>query len=280
LGKNRHFIYQPSLREENIRRLELIEALRGGLASDLVVHYQPVVDLERGRTTGVEALVRWNRGGSLVYPDAFIPAAEGSGLIGAIGDRVLAQVVADAPALAEAAGAPLHLSVNMSAHQLRDPEFVPRVRAAVQSLAPNRLVLEMTETVLVGDDDDTSAALRELKAAGAELAIDDFGVGFSSIGYLQHLPVDILKVDRSFTRDVDSAERAAALFEAILVMAAALDLRVVAEGIERDGQLNWLQAAGCAIGQGFLFATPQPLSQVLELLRDGLDRADLQAASA
>jgi diguanylate cyclase (GGDEF)-like protein len=266
-GKDRFFVYQPSLREENIKRLELIEALRRGIAEDLVVHYQPVVDFDRGRIDGVEALVRWRRNGELVPPDSFIAAAEESGLIVEIGERVLTQVVADAPVLVAAAGGPLGLGVNMSAHQLREPAFVELVRRAVRDLADNRLVLEMTETVLVQDDAETSAVLHQLRALGAQLAIDDFGVGFSSIGYLQHLPVSILKIDRSFTRDIDSDPRAAALVEAILLMGTALDLRVIAEGIERDAQVDRLREAGCTIGQGFLFARPQSLEHVVCTLR-------------
>ena len=128
MGKNRDFVYQPSLREENIRRLELIEALRRGIADELVVHYQPVVDLDDGHILGMEALVRWQRADELVMPDAFIAAAEESGLIVEIGERVLAQVIADAPILVAAAGRPLSLGVNMSAHQLREP-VVPRAGA-------------------------------------------------------------------------------------------------------------------------------------------------------
>ena len=145
----------------------------------------------------------------------------------------------------------------------------------------------MTETVVVTHDEETDAALRKLTAVGARLAIDDFGVGFSSIGYLQHLPVAILKIDRSFTRDVDSSPRAAALVEAILVMGAALDLRVVAEGIERPSQALRLREAGCVVGQGFLYGRPVPLEEVTELLRAGRDAApdhtpvaDLSATTA
>ncbi|MGH8969254.1 MAG: putative bifunctional diguanylate cyclase/phosphodiesterase [Actinomycetes bacterium] len=267
LGKDRYLVYRSSLREENIRRLEMIEELRAGIATDLVVHYQPVVDFERGRIDGMEALVRWRRNGQLVAPDAFIPAAEDSGLVVELGERVLAQVLADAPSLVAAAGRPLTLGVNMSAHQLREPCFVDQVRAAVAALGDSQLVLEMTETVLVSDDDDTVAALRELKALGAKLAIDDFGVGFSSIGYLQHLPVDILKIDRSFTAEVDTHPRAAALIDAILVMGSALGLGVVAEGIERPAQVERLRQAGCPLGQGFLYARPQPLADAVVTLR-------------
>jgi diguanylate cyclase (GGDEF)-like protein len=281
LGKDRFFVYQPSLREENIRRLELIEALRRGIAEELVVHYQPVVDLENDRIDGVEALVRWQRGDTLVLPDAFIHAAEESGLIVELGERVLAQVVADAQILVEAAGHPLNIGVNMSAHQLREPSFADAVRRAVAALGDSRLVLEMTETVVVQDDEESAAMLRQLKALGAMLAIDDFGVGFSSIGYLQHLPVDIIKIDRTFTRDIDSDPRAAALVEAILLMGSALNLSVVAEGIERQTQVQRLRGSGCLIGQGFLFASAEPLSVAVGTLRDwAIGRAAPYAGSS
>jgi predicted signal transduction protein with EAL and GGDEF domain len=269
LGKDRYFLYQPSLREENVRRLELVEALRRDVSTRLVVHYQPIVDLATGDVQGLEALVRWQRPEGLLSPDVFIPAAEESGLIIELGEQVLRQVVGDAEALQQAAGRSLNLGCNMSAHQLRDPRFLDLVQSAVLALGDNQLVLEMTETVVVDHDDETDAALRRLTSVGARLAIDDFGVGFSSIGYLQHLPVDILKIDRSFTRDVDSSPRAAALVEAILVMGAALDLRVVAEGIERVGQAVRLRQAGCEVGQGFLYGRPQPLAATTRLLAGG-----------
>jgi EAL domain-containing protein (putative c-di-GMP-specific phosphodiesterase class I) len=164
----------------------------------------------------------------------------------------------------------------MSALQLRDHQFPDHVAAAVQSLTAtgSRLVLEMTESIVVADDRATAEVLHRLKAAGAMLAIDDFGVGFSSIGYLQHLPVDILKIDRSFTQDVDANSRAAALVEAILLMGQALDLRLVAEGIERRSQADWLRRVGCQIGQGFLYGRPQSLDGTLRLLRTGLPQLD------
>lgn len=267
LGKSQYAMYEGSLRDDRILRLELIEALRAGIERELVVHYQPVISLESGRIAGVEALVRWRRNGSLVPPDLFIPAAEDSGLIVPLGQRVLAQVVADIPQLVAAAGRPIDLAVNMSAHQLHDPDFVDHVRAAVAAFGASRLVLEMTETVLVQDDPHTAETLHRLTSAGARLAIDDFGVGFSSIGYLQHLPVDVLKIDRSFVRDIDAMPRARALVDAILVMASALELDVVAEGIERESQAEVLRVAGCTEGQGFLFARPQPLDEVLQTLR-------------
>jgi diguanylate cyclase (GGDEF)-like protein len=278
LGKDRFFVYQPSLREENVRRLELIEALRRGISTELVVHYQPIIDLARGQVAGVEALVRWQRPDGLIAPDAFIVAAEESGLISELGERVLARMVEDAPSLALAAGRALTMGCNMSAHQLRDPGFLDQVERAVAALGENRLLLEMTETVVVADDAETDYALRTLRALGAGLAIDDFGVGFSSIGYLQHLPVETLKIDRSFTRDIDASPRAFALVEAILVMGAALDLKVVAEGIERPAQLTRLRQAGCTLGQGYLFGRPQPLPDLVRVLREGIVVGDLTTA--
>ena len=266
LGKNQHVRYSSALGDGRIRRLELIEALRLGIDHELVVHYQPVVDLRSGDVTGVEALVRWQRGDTLVPPDAFISVAEESGLVVELGERVLAQVVQDGPALVAAAGRPLDLAVNMSALQLREPGFLEQVRAATEALGTSRLVLEMTETVLVQDDAETAETLHQLTRAGARLAIDDFGIGFSSIGYLQHLPVAILKIDRSFTQDVDSAPRARALVEAILLMATALDLDVVAEGIERPEQAALLRDAACPAGQGYLFSRPLPLPEVLHAM--------------
>jgi diguanylate cyclase (GGDEF)-like protein len=280
LGKDRFFVYQPSLREENVRRLELVEALRRDVSTRLVVHYQPIVDLASGEVQGLEALVRWQRPDGLITPDVFIRAAEESGLIVELGEQVLRQVVADARVLQEAAGRSLNLGCNMSAHQLRDPRFLDLVQSAVRALGDNQLVLEMTETVVVEHDDETDSALRRLTAVGARLAIDDFGVGFSSIGYLQHLPVDVLKIDRSFTREVDSSPRAAALVEAILVMGSALDLRVVAEGIERGSQVVRLRQAGCEVGQGFLFGRPQPLAETTRLLAAGPRGATEKAYSS
>jgi diguanylate cyclase (GGDEF)-like protein len=281
LGKNRFYVYEPSLREANIRRLELIEALRAGVVSELVVHYQPVVDMERGQIDGYEALVRWNRGGVLVPPDEFISAAEESGLIIELGERVLAQLVEDAPQIAQAAGRSLNLGCNMSASQLRDPRFAGLVSAAVARLAEFdcQLVLEMTESIVIADDQENAAALNLLRQVGALLAIDDFGVGFSSIGYLQHLPVHLIKIDRSFTRDVDVNARAAALVEAILAIGAALDLQVVAEGIETESQALRLRQLGCTIGQGYLYGRPASLLETLRSLPDGVPVQTHESAS-
>jgi diguanylate cyclase (GGDEF)-like protein len=266
-GKDEFVVYERSLGDDRIRRLELVEALRSGLETELVVHYQPLVDLGTEKIIGAEALVRWQHQGRLVPPDQFIPAAEDSGLIVPLGNWVLRQVTRDAPHLIEAAGGPIDIAVNMSAHQLRDVDFPIRVQAATSRLGSSRLVLEMTETVLVQDDAGTARALHRLTTAGARLAIDDFGVGYSSIGYLQHLPVSVVKIDRSFVREIASGTRGEALINAIMMMGSALGLDVIAEGIERREQLDLLRSAGCQQGQGFLFARPQALPDFLEMVR-------------
>ncbi len=282
LGKGRFTIYEPELRAENIKRLELIERLRQGVADELVVHYQPVVNLVTGHIEGLEALVRWHRDGELVGPDAFITVAEESGVVVELGERVLRQVVSDSGVLGLAAGGPLHIAVNVSALQLREPGFRDLVREACGRMGANALVLEMTESVLIGDDEETLAALHEFAAAGAKLAIDDFGVGFSSVGYLQRLPVEILKIDRSFTAGIDRDERADALVRAMVLMGAALGLRVVVEGVERTGQLERVRLMGCSQGQGYLFSPPVPLVEIVAMLQadDDAERAELHLAAA
>jgi diguanylate cyclase (GGDEF)-like protein len=266
LGKNRFVLYQPSLGAETARRRELVEALRLGLHNDLVLHYQVVVDLEEGRIAGVEALVRWQRDAKLIHPQSFIRAAEESGLIVQVGRWVLDQVAADAAELAAAAGRPLAIAVNLSPQQLRDASLIADVRRTVGALGRNPLVVEMTEAVLLHNDPPTNAALRALKDAGARLAIDDFGVGVSSIGHLQNLPLDVIKIHPSFTREIATDPRAARLVRAVFAMAAALEVQVVAEGIESRAQAELLRAGGCAGGQGFLFGRPQPLAEMLQSL--------------
>jgi diguanylate cyclase (GGDEF)-like protein len=269
-GKDRFAVYQPDLAQHRLRRLETLERLRHAVGEDrLLVHYQPLVDLATGRVEGVEALVRWDRDGTLVTPDAFVDIAEQSGLVVDLGSRVLDRVVADAPALAAAAGGDLVLGVNVSPTQLRAPGFVDSIRraAAVAASSGTHLLLEMTEHVLIEHDEATAAILRDLADAGVRLAIDDFGVGFSSVGYLQRLPVDVLKIDKSFIVALDSDPRAAALVEAMVLMGAALGLTVVAEGVERRAQADALRAGGCHVAQGYLVSRPLPLTEVVALLR-------------
>jgi len=267
-GKNRFETYRLSFGDERLQRIALIEALRKAIdAKDLQVAYQPVVDLRSRITYGVEALVRWRRDGVLVPPDLFIPAAEESGLIVGLGSLVLELVAADTPALRAAAGRNISISVNISAQQLHEPDFTSQVEAARATMGDVELVLELTERDFVANDQQTVTAMTELAASGIRFAIDDFGVGFSSIGYLQRLPVNVLKVDRSFLRHIEDDERACSLVRSMVVMGQALGLDVVIEGVERLTQLDHVVShADGTIGQGYLFARPMPFEEMESLL--------------
>lgn len=283
-GKNRYEIYRLSFGDERLQRIELVETLRRAVETkDLEVYYQPVVDLRTQDVFGVEALVRWRRQGVLVPPDLFIPTAEESGLIVGLGDIVLEQVAAHAGRLRTAAGHTLTIGVNVSAQQLQSENFASQVRAARSVMGDVHLVLEVTERDFVNNDPQTLAAMTALNAADVRFAIDDFGVGFSSIGYLQRLPVRILKIDKSFITRIEDDSRACSLVRSMVVMGQALGLDVVIEGVERAGQVDHLvDHCGATAGQGYLFSHPVPLDDMVHLLArrapyPGLPTADAAA---
>ena len=267
-GKNRHETYRLSFGDERLQRIELVETLRRAVeAKDLEVYYQPLVDIRTEQIYGVEALVRWRRQGTLVPPDLFIPTAEESGLIVGLGDIVLELVAADAPRLREAFGRTLDIAVNVSAQQLQIETFASQVHAARAVMGDVNLILEVTERDFVNNDPQTLAAMTALSAADVRFAIDDFGVGFSSIGYLQRLPVQILKIDKTFIAHIEDDPRACSLVRSIVVMGQALGLDLVVEGVERPGQVEHLiDHCGATLGQGYLFAHPMPPDDMIQLL--------------
>jgi diguanylate cyclase (GGDEF)-like protein len=268
LGKDRFEIYRASFGQQRLQRIELVETLRRAVERrDLEVVYQPVLSFAESRIAGVEALARWHHNGQPVPPAIFIPTAEESGLVVGIGDLVLDIVAADAPALVQAAGGPLSIAINVSPIQLQLDDIVERVLTARTAMNGADLVLEVTERDFVRNDTRTIAAMTALAEADVRLAIDDFGVGFSSMSYLQRLPVRILKVDGSFVTSIERDPRACALVRSMVVLGEALGLDVVVEGIETPGQLiHVLEHAGAAHGQGYLFGYPMPLDQMLERL--------------
>jgi diguanylate cyclase (GGDEF)-like protein len=269
-GKNRYQTYRMSFGDERLQRIELVETLRRAVDErELDVAYQPVIDLRTRRILGVEALVRWTHNGAAVPPELFIPTAEESGLIVGLGDLVLDQVTAQAPRIRAAAGHRVSIGINVSAHQLQIDGFVPRVLEAVRMMGGVDLILEVTERNFVHNDSRTLAAMSSLAEAGVRFAIDDFGVGFSSMEYLQRLPVRILKVDKSFLANIEEDPRACPLVRSMVVLGDALGLDVVIEGIERVSQLEHVtEHVGATIGQGFLFATPMSCDSLVELLVD------------
>ena len=254
-GKGGYRLFEPAMHADVLHRLELRSDLERAIgAGELELYYQPVVRLGDGSVSGFEALLRWHhptRG--MVSPVEFIPIAEETGLIVPIGRWVLHEATQHARRLEEATGGPLRMNVNLSAKQLQHGGIVADVKSALAAsgFPAERLVLELTESVLLEDGDLAVMRLNALKSFGIRLALDDFGTGFSSLSYLSRLPVDVLKLDRSFLRD-----GAPALTAGIVGLGAALQLEVVAEGIETDDQWYALQALGCDYGQGFYFSRP------------------------
>lgn len=274
-GKNQAQAFTPRLRTEHAGRSRLLSGLRHAVSRDeLVVHYQPVVDLRTSRVLSVEALVRWDGPRGRMMPDQFIPVAEETGLIVGIGEHVLRRAVADARAWYDSHGVAVH--VNVSARQVRRPDIVPTVRDALDAagLPGSALVLEITETALLATGKPeavlVAAHLSALRELGVQVAIDDFGTGYSSLAYLQRLPVDIVKIDGTFTRFApgpsDEARRRRALATAIVDLCATLDLQAVAEQIETQEEADAMLALGCPLGQGYLFGRPVPAEQIAPLL--------------
>jgi diguanylate cyclase len=239
------------------------EDLQRALAEDaLSVVYQPIVELDGGRVTGVEALVRWHhptRG--TVAPADFIPVAERAAMIADIGSFVLDRACAEFATWGGAAD--IYLSVNMSPLQLLDPSFTERVLGTIRrhGLRPGQLVLEVTENALA-DESYVIPALQRLRAAGLRTAIDDFGTGYSSLRYLHRLPADIIKIDRSYIRDIDSDRSAGRLVETLWQLFSALGLTAVAEGVEDPAQARMLAGMGCPMAQGYLFGRPVPIERL------------------
>jgi diguanylate cyclase (GGDEF)-like protein len=282
LGRGRYEIFSDELRERISRRLETERALRGAVArSEMVLHYQPQVDLSTGAIAGVEALLRWERPEGMVMPNDFVPMAEETGLIVPIGAWVLREAVDQSwtwQSDADIVEAPW-TSVNLSVRQLSDPDLMASVAKVLSdhSSDPSKLFLEVTESLILEDAEQGLTVLTALKALGTEIAIDDFGTGYASLSYLRRFPATILKVDRSFIAAINDDHRTRAIVTAIIEMAHALGLQTVAEGIETVEQLTTVRELGCDLGQGFLFARPMPAVDLAPLLRERLPFASMLA---
>jgi diguanylate cyclase (GGDEF)-like protein len=268
-GKAQYVSYEPSIGHARLQRLELVEALRTAIdRRALEVVYQPVVATESGRIAGVEALSRWQLDGTEVPAEVFVRIAEDTGLVVELGELILAQVAHDAPALREAAGGPISMSVNVSARQLREPGFVHAVERTVRAMGRASLVLEITERQGVSTDEQVLTAMSTVAAMGVRFAIDDFGVGFSSISYLQDLPAHVVKTDAGLAQNIDRDERACAVLRAVTVMAKSLGLDVVIEGIERQAQLDAVRdGVDAPFVQGYLLHRPMSYESLLAAVR-------------
>jgi diguanylate cyclase len=256
-GKDRVEFFSDATRARLLRRIELEERLRAALEQDtLAVHYQPQVDLLSGRMVGVEALARWDE----ASPAEFIPVAEETGLIGPLGTWVLRTATRDLARWHADGLTPLTVTVNVSTRQLEDPDFAATVRTALADsrLAPRTLCLELTESALMGAGAASLNCLNAIKEQGVYVGIDDFGTGHSSLARLRSLPVEVLKVDRSFIDGLGTEGEDSAVVAAVLSLAHALGLHVIAEGVETSLQANQLTALGCPVAQGFLWSPAVP----------------------
>jgi diguanylate cyclase (GGDEF)-like protein/PAS domain S-box-containing protein len=276
LGRNQAQMFTASMNERYGRRLALEQSLHHALERDeLVVHYQPIFDRNRKKIVSLEALVRWNhpdRG--LVQPAEFIGLAEETGLIVPIGEWVLRRVCHDMRGWRGAGLPPMRVGVNIAAPQFQQLSFALVVGSILReySCDPALLELEITETVAVQNIETTTNAMRDLKELGIRIAIDDFGTGQSSLVYLKRFPIDTVKIDRAFVRDVTTDESAAAIVSYVINLAHTLRLAVVAEGVETEAQWSFLKLNACDQMQGFLFSQPLPADEAEAFMRDELTK--------
>ncbi len=270
-GRNRFQFFTETLNVDAARRLAMEADLRRGRQrGEFRVVYQPQVDLTTGRVTGVEALLRWRRGETQqdVAPAEFIPVCEDIGLIHELGTWVLGEACRQAASWLREGLDMGTVAVNVSARQIHQPGFVGAVKRtlATTGLDPRRLVLEITEGLMIGPREDAFALLDELRAIGVGLSLDDFGTGYSSVAYLKRLPVDAIKIDQSFVREVDLLEGDAAIVRSIVALASGLGVTAVAEGVETLAQADALRAMGCQVAQGYHFAWPLEAGACTEFL--------------
>jgi EAL domain-containing protein (putative c-di-GMP-specific phosphodiesterase class I) len=282
-GPNMLCLYTPALNAETSQRMRLENDLRRALErGELVLHYQPRMDIIGGRLVGAEALLRWQHAErGLMQPPQFIGLAEDTGLIVPIGEWVLRHACEQFCAWQAAGVAPPRLSVNVSARQLGHPELQGVIVSALEEagMSPDALELEITEGTLMEHVEGGIARLQELGSMGVHLSIDDFGTGYSSLSMLKRLPIDALKVDRSFVGDIAVSPNDRAITTAIIAMADTLELKVVAEGVETQAQLDLLREWGCAEAQGTFFSGPLPLETFVEFLH-GTALADVKGRMA
>jgi diguanylate cyclase (GGDEF)-like protein/PAS domain S-box-containing protein len=273
-GKGGSAVYEPHMHADVVARLDIEADLRRAIEDEeLTLVFQPVVGLLHRNLVGVEALVRWtHRTRGTIPPSTFIPIAEEAGLVVPIGRWVLREACRQARRWLDETGQRVHVGVNLSARHIHHASLLDDVRHALAEaeLPPEQLLLEITESVLMRDAEEVAQVLHEVKALGVTLALDDFGTGYSSLSYLQRFPIDVLKIDRSFVAPMAGLTYDARLVRAIIALGESLEMKIVAEGIETDGQLAALQSLGCAMGQGFLFAAPLQSEQILSHIHEEL----------
>jgi EAL domain-containing protein (putative c-di-GMP-specific phosphodiesterase class I) len=272
-GRNGLSFFSADLKTRATLELQLEEELRHALREDtgLMLHYQPIYDLKTGQVSKLEALIRWQHPvhGFLV-PDRFIAIAEANGLIAELDNWVLRKACEDLGELSRQGCEDLKIAVNCSPLNLAREELADEIEYALRAsgVEPHRLELEVTENALMGNIADTLVLLRQIRALGVSLSIDDFGTGYSSLAYLKRLPLNTLKIDRSFIQDIPKATQDMEIVQAIIVMAHTLHLQVVTEGVETFEQYQFLEDHGCDFVQGYLLSRPVPLAELHPVLNE------------
>ncbi len=265
LGRNHFQFYEKELTERTSDRIELETALRRARSNDeLELYYQPQIELDSGHILGAEALIRWNRKeAGFVTPDKFIPIAESSGLIISIGEWILKTACQAAVEWNKQRQKPLVIAINLSSRQFLQNDLLTTVQQTLEETGckPEWLKLEITESLLLNDNDEVLQTLKSLDAMGLALAIDDFGTGYSALSYLNRFPMRQIKIDRSFIHDIPDIKNKAELVKAMIYIAQALHLELVAEGVETEKQADYLKQQGCQAAQGYLFGKPMPHSE-------------------
>ena len=273
-GRGNYQFFTAALHDEVQRRVTVTSQLRRAIAqNEFAVYYQPQVDMETGQVFSAEALLRWSPPGQAPISCAeFIGIAEETGLILPIGEWVLREACAQLKRWHDAGHTELHMAVNLSARQFFQPDLTAIVAQVLKELAlpASALELEITESMLMQPSQDNMSVLAQLSAMGVQLSIDDFGTGYSNLSYLQRFPIHALKIDRSFVIDIDQETHDSAIITAIIAMAHSLRLKVIAEGVDSDEQINFLRARGCLAAQGFYYSQAVPAEAFIQLLEHGL----------
>ena len=274
MGRNNYQFFSEAMNKEMMNYLEIEKDLRSSIACDdeFIIYYQPKLDLTNDHFIGAEALIRWKpKGKDMIGPDRFIPIAEESGLIVPIGKYVLHHACAQVKEFIDMGNWPegAKVAVNLSARQFSDPDLIHSLKETLEitGCPLHALELEITESTLMGDVEIAILTMRHIKEMGISIAIDDFGTGYSSLSYLKRFPIDILKVDRSFVKDIPDDLNDMEITAAVIAMAHKLQLKVVAEGIETQQQLEFLKANDCEYGQGYLIAKPMPANDLKEYIK-------------
>ncbi|NRB40902.1 MAG: EAL domain-containing protein [Pseudomonadales bacterium] len=265
-GKNRFHFFTASLERMAKHRLSIETQLRAAVKKgDFELYYQPEYDLNDGRLLGVEALIRWSHQGRFIPPDTFIPIAESTGLILAIGEWVMEHACRQSLKWRKAGFTDFYIAINLSPKQFQQGDIFQQTMACLHKhkLPPQALAIEITEGMAIDNLQQVSTLLNKFRQAGIKVCMDDFGTGYSSLNYLKMLPIDILKIDRSFVQDLTESSQNIAIATSIIALGHNLGHSVLAEGIETVEQLNILKRAGCDIGQGYLFAKPMPAKEIL-----------------